>query len=61
MPIEVSVSPDFQHIFFLLFGKNLENIIGLNKAGVDLMLLHGEMRPEWKRQCLEPGWSGDQP
>ena len=30
-------------------------------AGVDLMLLHREMRPEWKRQCLEPGWSGDQP
>ena len=28
---------------------------------MDLILLQGEMRPECQRQCLEPGWSGDQP
>ena len=25
------------------------------------MLLQGELRPKWKRECLESGWSGDQP
>ena len=59
MPNEVTIPPDFQHIFFLLFVK-IRNKAGLNKAGMDLMLLQGELRPEWKRQCLEPGWSGDQ-
>ena len=35
------------------------NITGLNKPGADLLLLHGELRSEWMKQCLEPGWSGD--
>ena len=26
-----------------------------------MLLLHEELRSEWRRQCLEPGWSGDQP
>ena len=25
------------------------------------MLLQGELRPKWKRESLESGWSGDQP
>ena len=51
------ISITFSFYFFVKFW----NKTGLNKAGIDLMLLQGEMRPEWKRQCLEPGWSGDQP
>ena len=49
------ISSTFSFYFFVKFW----NIVGLNKAVMDLVLLQGELRPEWKRQCLEPGWSGD--
>ena len=29
---------------------------------MDLVLLQGELRPEWNETVsIEPGWSGDQP
>ena len=51
------ISSTFSIYFFVKFWE----IIGLNKAGMELMLLQGKLRPKWKRQGLEPGWSGDQP
>ena len=39
------ISSIFSFYFFVKFW----NKAGLNKAGMDLMLLQGEMRPEWKR------------